>query len=183
MKKINVIGLENGLNALAVLGLFFLLALSLFIQFYFSELPCPLCLLQRVGFVIISVGFLLNLRYGFRPSHYAIALLGALYTSFVALRQIALHVVPGTGSYGSSILGFHLYTWSFILSMLIVVAATIMLGVDRQYKETAQEILKIRFWANILFALMLLVTVVNFVYTLKECGIKECPENPSAYIW
>ena len=31
-----------------------------------------------------------------------------------SLRQISLHVVPGTGSYGSALFGMHFYTWAFV---------------------------------------------------------------------
>src|SRR5579862_2934195 len=72
------------------------LAMTLLLQFVFNELPCPLCLLQRIGFVGIAYGLLLNLRFGFKPSHYAVVILSGLFTAFVALRQIALHVIPGT---------------------------------------------------------------------------------------
>src|SRR5580698_8453161 len=102
-------------------GIMLLLSLAFFFQIVMNELPCLLCILQRIGFLATAFGFLMNLRFGLRPSHYAMALTGALFTSFVALRQIALHVVPGTGTYGQPVLGMHLYTWSFLISMLIVV--------------------------------------------------------------
>ena len=133
MKKISLINVMEGLNALEILGIFVTLLMAFAFQFVLHELPCPLCLLQRIGFFSMAFGFLLNLRFGLRPSHYAFVILWALFTSFVALRQIALHVVPGTGTYGSPFLGMHLYTWSFVVSMGIIVFTTLFLGVDRQY--------------------------------------------------
>ncbi len=97
---------ENICNLLEVYFIILMLVMAFAIQFILHEIPCPLCLLQRLGFLAIAFGFLMNLRFGLRPSHYAIVIISALYTSFVALRQIALHVVPGTGSYGSAILVF-----------------------------------------------------------------------------
>ena len=99
-KKISINHLEQWLNALTIAGIVILLMMAFTFQFLFGELPCPLCLLQRIGFLITSVGFILNLRYGLRPSHYALALLGSLFTVFVALRQIALHILPGDLGYG-----------------------------------------------------------------------------------
>lgn len=124
-------------NALELAGILFILLLALMYEFVFNEPPCPLCLLQRVGFFGIALGFLMNLRYGLRPSHYAMVILSALFTSFVALRQIALHVVPGTGSYGSAVLGYHLYTWSFIISMAVITVTAIVMSQDRQLLTAA----------------------------------------------
>jgi len=182
-KQILVINIERGLNVLAVCGIILLLALTFGFQFVLKELPCPLCILQRVGFLVISIGFLLNLRYGLRPSHYALVLLGALFTAFVALRQVALHIVPGTGAYGSSIFGMHLYTWSFIVSMLIVIFTTIILGFDIQYIKPKVKQERFKPIVHLAFALVLVLAVSNFVSVMAECGLGSCPENPTQYLW
>ena len=46
------------------------------------------------------MALLLNLRFRIHPAHYALTLFCTLFTAFVALRQLALHVVPGMASYG-----------------------------------------------------------------------------------
>lgn len=167
-------------NLLELGGIFIMLCLAFSFQILFHELPCPLCLLQRVGFLCVALGFLMNLRFGPKPSHYAIALLSAIYTSFVALRQIALHVVPGTGTYGNAIFGMHLYTWSFIISMMIIIFTTIVMGIDRQYlqENAARQPSK---WSHVLFMLMVLLICSNLVSVILECGFKECPDNPTQY--
>lgn len=182
MKKISsAVMIERLANLFEMSGVLLVLLAAFVMQFVFNELPCPLCLLQRFGFLAIAFGFLLNFRFGFRPSHYSIILLGGLFTAFVALRQIALHVIPGTGAYGSAIFGLHLYTWSFILAMLIVVSTSLLLGVDRQY---LQKIRKSKSWEYIvhaLFASLLFLSVSNIVSAVFECGFKECPDNPMHY--
>ncbi|MFN7096779.1 MAG: disulfide bond formation protein B, partial [Gammaproteobacteria bacterium] len=134
MNSILVKKIEYVLNMLAVLGISTIFIISFILQFGFHELPCPLCLLQRVGFTLMAMGFLFNIRFGLRPSHYAIVLLSAVYTAFVAARQVLLHIIPGTGDYGPPIFGLHMYTWTFILSVIIIIVTTLMLGVDRQYE-------------------------------------------------
>ena len=170
-------------NIFELLAIIVVLALALAFQFVMKELPCPLCLLQRAGFICIAFGFLLNLRYGFRPSHYAIVILSALYTSFVALRQIVLHVIPGTGEYGSPFLGLHLYTWVFVISMVISVVTVLLMSIDRQYDKIAND--HFAFWkqiTNLLFALMTLIITANIVSTVLECGFHaECPDDPVRY--
>lgn len=168
------------LNALELCGIIVVLLAAFVFQFAFGELPCPLCLLQRVGFVMMAFGFILNLRFGLRPSHYALVILSALYTAFVALRQIALHVLPGSGAYGSPFLGYHMYTWSFILSMVIIVFTTIMLSIDRQYFPVV-GLKRNKIVSYILMLIVLGFIGMNIVSTLMECGIKQCPDNPTQY--
>lgn len=168
-------------NIFEFAGVIIMLLLALFFQFWLGELPCPLCLLQRVGFIGVAFGFILNFRFGFRPSHYSIILLSALFTSFVALRQVALHVIPGTGAYGSPIFGMHLYTWSFIFAMLIVIITAVLLGFDRQYKATEPSS---RLWLYIvrtLYVVMVFIIIANLVSVFLECGFHECPDNPESY--
>lgn len=123
------------LNVLEIAGIILLLILALAFQYFLSEAPCPLCLLQRAGLLITSLGLLFNIRYGISEIHYTFTLLGALFTSFVALRQILLHITPGDPGFGTAIFGLHLYTWSFIICMIIVIYTAIILGFQSQYRQ------------------------------------------------
>lgn len=171
------------LNTLELIGVVLMLMMAFGFQLILYELPCPLCLLQRVGFIGIAFGFLMNLRFGLRPSHYAIVLLSALFTSFIALRQIALHVVPGTGTYGNALFGLHLYTWSFIVCTLIVIATTFVLSIDKQYLSAYKFKLRVPILVHILFAITVLIIIANVVSVLLECGFKACPDDPVHYLW
>jgi disulfide bond formation protein DsbB len=179
-KKLVVI-IEQFANLFELLSIILVLMLSLLFQFVLGELPCPLCLLQRVGFIFIAFGFLLNLRFGFRPSHYSIVLISALFTSFVALRQIYLHVLPNTGSYGNAVLGLHLYTWSFIIAMSIAVTTALLLGCDRQYRLSQYKNVIWRHWINIVFGLIMFILAANIISVFFECGFYACPDNPTVY--
>lgn len=173
--------LDKLCHILELVGVISILLVAFVFQMVYRELPCPLCLYQRLGFFGIALGFLLNLRFGFRPSHYAVVILSALYTSFVALRQIALHVVPGTGSYGDPVFGFHLYTWSFIIAMLILASTTFLMSVDRQYLTPHIGNGKFKAVVHILFATTVLLLGLNVGTVYLECGFKTCPENPTSY--
>jgi len=83
------------------------LLVAFYYQFVAGELPCPLCALQRVRCIAANVGLALNLRVGYAPAHYDIALLSAVAAASAWLRQISLHVIPNTGHCGSALLGFH----------------------------------------------------------------------------
>jgi disulfide bond formation protein DsbB len=177
----SIINLERLLNLGGVAGILSLLIVTLVMQFGFFDLPCPLCLLQRIGFFGMALGFILNLRYGFRPSHYAVVLISALFTAFIALRQIALHVIPDTGVYGMAIFEMHLYTWSFIVSVAAMVITTLLLSVDRQYEGNSEVIGGWRKVTNFMFLIFLSLLLINIGATFMLCGFQACESDPIYY--
>ena len=121
------------LNALALYGLALLLAAAFAAQLLLHELPCPLCLLQRILFALLAIGPILNVRFGPRPSHYALSLLTAVLGASVSTRQVLLHILPGDAGYGSALLGYHYYTWALIAFIAAIVLLAAMLLFDRQF--------------------------------------------------
>lgn len=179
--KQNNIILSELFGILEICGLLIVLSLALFFQFALKELPCPLCLLQRVGFLGVMLAMCMNLQFGYKNSHIGLSLLFALFTGFVSLRQVALHVIPGTGSYGYAFLGYHLYTWSFIATMAIIMYYAVILIFD--FKPTHQNLLSSA-WKTINKSVIFLVSaiiLINMVATYMECGLGFCPENPTKY--
>jgi disulfide bond formation protein DsbB len=168
-------------HVMELLGVLSVLGLACIFQFALQEIPCSLCLLQRLGLFGIALGFLMNLRFGFRPSHYAIVILSGIFTALVALRQIALHILPGTQDYGIPLFGLHLYTWSFIIAMIVVVFTTLILGIDRQYFSTTNRLIMNKWWHG-LFAISFLLCLLNCAATLAECGFYKCPADPTHYL-
>lgn len=177
--------LSRTLNAMGMLAICTVLVAAYVYQFLLYELPCPLCLLQRVGFVAVGFGLGLNLLYGPRPRHYALMLLAAIFGGSVSIRQILLHIVPGTGHYGSPVLGLHYYTWAGICFFLIIVGTSIMLLSERQYDTDNAQHDKRRFGGNALargaFFLMLFLALFNAFTTLLECGPGICDDPPTDY--
>ena len=119
--------MNRSLDALALFALSGVLLVAFYYQIVLSELPCPLCALQRVGFIVAGAGLILNLRVGISPAHYGLVLLTAVAAGGASLRQIALHIVPGTGHYGSALFGIHFYTWAFVGYGALVVYVGVML--------------------------------------------------------
>ena len=95
--------MSRSLDTAALYGICAVLIVAFYYQFALGELPCPLCALQRVGFIVAGTALILNLRSGHAPAHYGLVLLTAVAAGAASLRQIALHVVPGSGSYGSAL--------------------------------------------------------------------------------
>jgi len=170
------------LNALALIAVDTVLALAFVDQLWFSDLPCPLCILQRAGFTAAGFGLALNVIFGPKPSHYGTIVLGAAVGAAVSIRQILDHVVPGTGSYGNAVFGLHLYTWAFIAFVLMIVGAGIMLLDDRQFSRAEPMSSRLRPLPVTAVATFLLLAVGNVISTVLLCGAGFCPENPGGYL-
>ncbi|SDX54627.1 disulfide bond formation protein B [Thiocapsa roseopersicina] len=173
--------ISRSLDALGLLAIGLVLAVAFADQLLNHELPCPLCLLQRVGFVLDGFGLAMNLVFRPRASHYGLTILGAMAGGAVALRQILLHVVPGTGAYGAPFLGLHFYTWAAILFTLIVVGSAILLLFDARLDASPADPEPISTLARIALVLFALLAVGNALSTFLECGLGLCPDNPTEY--
>ena len=169
-------------NALGLVAIDTVLVLAFVDQLWFRDLPCPICVLQRAGFIAAGFGIALNLIFGPRPSHYGLAILGAMAGGIMSADQVLHYVVPGTGSYGNAIFGLHLYTWALIGFALIVVGSAVMLLFDRQYEPTGPLPLRLTVLPLTAVALLALIAVANVLSTLAICGVGLCPETPGGYL-
>ena len=175
--------IETPVNLLELLAIAAVILTAYAFQLFGNEIPCPLCLLQRLGFLSMAFGMLLNLQLGSRPIHYGLTILSALYTMIVAGRQILLHIAPGTGSYGSALFGIHFYTWSFIMAALFILLNVIILVFDHKLERIKIRRTKsLSAISHLFMALVILLTASNIVTTFLECGFKQCPSDPKHYI-
>jgi disulfide bond formation protein DsbB len=168
------------LNVLSLYALAGLLAAAFAAQLVLNELPCPLCLLQRVMFAMLAVGPILNLRFGVRPSHYAMSLLAAVAGAVVSARQVLLHILPGDAGYGSAIFGYHYYSWALVAFIAAIVLLSAILLSDRQF-ERPQAPPPAGIPAHIAVWLVIGLTGLNVASTLLECGFGACADNPVVY--
>src|SRR6266436_5429036 len=168
------------LNALGLYAIALVLAVAFAAQLLLDELPCPLCLLQRIQFALLAVGPILNVRYGPRPSHYALSLLVAAAGAAFAMRQILLHIMPGDPGYGSALLGYHYYTWAFIAFAAAIVLIAIMLLFDDRLPDN-KVARPIGLFVSGAVWLVIALTAINAASTLLECGFRACPDNPTFY--
>lgn len=171
-------------NAAGAAGMATILLVAFGLQFGLNELPCPLCNLQRVAFVLCGFGFLLNLRFGAQPLHYALTLLGALFGLAVSGRQMLLHIVPGSGAYGTPMLGMHLYTWSLILFLAVIAIVAILMifsGRPEHHSNDHQTALRFRGVSRLAAYLLIAATLANAANSFLLCGPAECSDNPTSY--
>lgn len=108
---------------------------AFFIQFVMGEFPCPLCMLQRYGMILATLGALFVIMQARRgeltTARYAqglgMGLIGVLAGASVSVRQILLHIKPGDSGYGEPFLGLHLYTWAFVTFAIVMIYVGLML--------------------------------------------------------
>ena len=172
--------LQRPLDTLALFGISGVLLAAFYYQFVGGELPCPLCALQRVGFLVAGVALVLNLRVGPSPAHYGIALLSSVAAASASLRQISLHVIPNTGHFGSALFGFHFYTWAFVGYGALVVYVGVMLLLpqpERAREAPSGALAAVACW------LLVALAAANALAFLAECGLGPCPDDPVRYLW
>ena len=167
------------LNTLALAIITAILGGAFVEQLVFGELPCPLCLLQRAGLIAVGLGFLLNLRFGIQPLHYGVTLLGALVGAATSVRQILLHIAPGDPGYSGTVFGLHLYSWSFVSFVCLMIGIGILL---LEPAGNPRPHFRGRITAFIMVGFVAIV-LANLISTLLECGLTQCPDDPVRYLW
>ena len=171
----NRMSIARTLNALMVIVLMAILSSAYYQQYFKHELPCPLCILQRLGMIGVATGALMNLRFGIQMRHYGVSLLSAFFGGTVALRQISLHVCPNFPVFGIPVFGMSLYTWSFVAFCSAALAIIVML-----FLYSAKDNLKVpmNWLAKSAFLLVFVLTLLNFITTFDECGLGPCQDVP-----
>ena len=173
----SIASLGNQLALTAIIGI---LSYAFVSQIYFGELPCPLCLMQRMGFVIIGLALVMNIRCGAYSAHYGWGIIGGLVGMMVSLRQVLLHALPGDAGFGTTFLELHFYTWAFIGYLGLIAALAILLMLPNR------DVRSRSLFANTVVILFIAIVFANLASTLLECGIGPCADDPVKYegwIW
>jgi disulfide bond formation protein DsbB len=176
------------INIIGILGLSIVIIGAYSVQFIMNELPCPLCLLQRVGMLMVMTGFAMNLKFGIKPAHYGMSIIGALFGASVSMRQILLHIVPVPGQptgYGTPIMGLHLYTWAFIFFVVTIFIIAVMMLFGKQFDRANEKLSnnELQGFALIVFYVVFVLAAANVITSFLECGLGPCPDNPVKYLY
>lgn len=166
--------LQKILNGLVLIIISTVLLSAFGVEIFEQEVPCPLCMLQRLCMIGAAIGCLLNVRFGIHMSHYGLTLLSCLCGGIVALRQISLHVCPGFPEFGIPILGLSLYTWSFIVFASTVLAVAGLLFLYNPPLKDFNESFAFTTFGKLVFGLLFSVTATNVITTFLHCGFGPC---------
>ncbi|SDU07477.1 disulfide bond formation protein B [Stappia sp. ES.058] len=171
---------EGALNVAALFAISAVLLVAFADQIIGGELPCPLCLLQRAGFLLLAIGPVLTVARGPHPAHYGVTVLAGLIGAGFAMRQVLLHIQPGDAGYGAPFLGLHFYTWAFVIFAAAIAASAAMLLLrdpsPAQRRDAAWPA-----FGSLAVGLVVLLAAANAASTALECGQASCPDNPTFY--
>lgn len=157
-----------------------ILTAAMTLQYVKGELPCPLCLLERVAMFGVCFGIILNFRRGFSYQNTGFSLSSAILLLVIAVRQSLLDIYPRPGHeyIGSPIFGIHLPVWSIIIALALLIAYAIKLatlGGDEYLRQAeVAEFPVVRGLASALSIYIILICVVNLISVLLQCGLGEC---------
>jgi disulfide bond formation protein DsbB len=159
-------------------------------QFAMNELPCPLCITQRMGMMLSSLGAVYvvvqSLRGTLTTSGFmtglGFSIVGALLGSFMSIRQILLHILPGDPGYGEAVFGLHLYTWALVSFVVVMVFAGVILIFGTEFTPIAPTSRAARTLVWVIIWIFVATVAINLVVVFVEEGFNlYLPDNPVRY--
>ncbi len=153
---------------------------AMVMQYAYGELPCPLCLLQRVALFGVAFGAILNLRNGFSDRFTGISLLFATLLLIVSVRQTLLDICPRPGHeyIGSAVFGLHMPVWSVLIALALIAAHVVTLllpgGRSTHLAAPSASFPQMSAVARSIAIYVALLCVINFVSVFVQCGLGEC---------
>jgi disulfide bond formation protein DsbB len=188
--------LARVLNFIGLMAMVGVLLGAYVYQFYYRELPCTLCLLQRVAMTAVAFGAAMNVVLGPDPRHYGVCLVSAAFGGAVSIRQSLLHINPyfdtKTGQptlsaasnppFGHSVMGFDLYVWGVILFGMVILAVGVMQLFRGQFRPVTQEPRWLTRLAAVGVGILFVMTALGALTTFLECGLGNCP-NDGRWNW
>lgn len=169
-------------NTFGLFSVCIVLTMAFIAQLIQHELPCPLCLLQRLAFIAIGLGFMLNVIWERQSTHYGIIILSCLFGLFTATRQVLLHITPGSGSYGPPLFGLHFYTWSDI-AFIGYLGFTGLILLIQSSSHHQDSTVHPNLMSKLLTLWFFIIVIGNVLTTIGLCGIGICPDNPVRYLF
>jgi disulfide bond formation protein DsbB len=154
------------------------LTAAMFMQYVKGELPCPLCLLQRVCMLGVCFGIMHGFRFGFTGRNAGVSMLFATLLLVIATRQTLLDIYPRPGHayIGTAIFGIHMPVWSILIALALLIAYAVKFilfgGEEQRGMERAPAAIAAP--ARILSAYVVLVALINFGSVLVQCELGEC---------
>lgn len=160
------------------------------IQIFGNEMPCPLCMLQRMDMVLISIAALwiigltrkgeLDLYAYVRA--YGLMMFGGFAGLMMSGRQIELHILPDDPGYGEAVFGLHLYTWAFVTFAVVLVYTAVMLMLSKQLLPKMPAGNATLWITRIVGIIFILVIIANTISVFFEEGFAlYLPDDPAGY--
>ena len=160
---------------LAVLAAILTVAMEM--QYALGEIPCPLCLLQRVAMFGCCFGLVVQVRSDNSERGTGVALIFAVLLLVISVRQTPLDLFPRPGHdyVGSAVLGIHLPVWSVVIAVALLLGFAIRLALFGGTRSTATaERSPLRSIAHLLGIYVIAICAINFLSVIAQCGLDQC---------
>lgn len=157
------------------------------VQFGEQEIPCPLCILQRMAMMLCALGsayVILQARVGpmttdVIASGYGMSILAAVCGACISTRQILLHIIPPDPGYGDPVFGLHLYTWALVVFVVVLIDSGLNLMFVRELVGGSVEF---RLGSKFVIGLFGAVIAANAVSVFCQEGLHLIlPDDPVRY--
>ena len=163
---------------LAILaGLAAILTAAMVLQYAAGEIPCPLCLLQRVAMFGICFGVIRHVRDGYDARNIGAGLVWALFLLLVSVRQVLLNIVarPGHAYPGGAVLGLHMPVWSVVIAFAVLVAFAATLAVFNGGRLGLTPPSPVLTRVGVVAGLYVIaLCLINLVSAILQCGLGAC---------
>jgi disulfide bond formation protein DsbB len=150
---------------------------AMFLQYEDNELPCPLCLLQRVAMLGVCFGIIQHFRHGYSARHDGISMLFALFLLIVSVRQTLLDIYPRPGhSYiGGAIFGLHMPVWSVVIAFATLFAFAVKFSVlGAEHLRDQRPTPALERLGGLLSLYVIAIALINFASVFVQCGVDAC---------
>lgn len=192
------VGLSHKLGLLFahayILGICGTLAGAYTFQFALWEYPCPMCLLQRMFFLLSAIGpamIIARSRKGTVTTRtwatgWGWAIMSAVIGGIVSASQVLMHIVPPDPGYAGALFGLHLYTWALITFIAAVFAAGVALFLSPWSEPGAVAATSgaLRKAGTVTLSILTAFAATNFVFCLLLQGLHwKMSGDPTGYVF
>ncbi|MDB4775872.1 disulfide bond formation protein B [Phycisphaerales bacterium] len=160
------------------------------VQFLGKELPCPLCVLQRMAMLLAAMGPMFIIKQtSVRESDskidgaigFGMSIVASILGLYMSGRQVLLHILPGDPGYGDAVFGLHLYTWAFIVFSTIILVSGLNLMFSR-FMTVGKLIDQPKMASRVTAWVLGIVVTANVASSFAEGGTDWfLPDNPTEY--
>jgi disulfide bond formation protein DsbB len=162
---------------LMMLTLAGILSAAAWLQYAGREIPCPLCLLQRLAMFGVAYGIIVNFRHGYSARNDGVSMIFALLLLIISVRQTLLDIYPRPGHeyIGSAIFGIHMPVWSILIATALLIAFALKFVVfGNERLADARRFPALASASKWLGFYMVALCVENFVSVIVQCGLGAC---------
>ncbi len=162
---------------LMLLALAGVLTAAMAFQYFDGEIPCPLCLLQRVAMFGCCFGLMRQLRGGDDQRGAGIAMISAVLLLVISVRQTLLDIYPRPGHayIGRAVFGVHMPVWSVLIAVALLLGFAVRLALFGAPRTApAAEGSTLSRLSHALALYVIVICVLNCLSVLLQCGLGEC---------